>query len=284
MHTAERLIAIFVIFGAVGTTCYLFAETLLSRLRAFLRMRRRALSDEVSELEMRRSSTFYLVAQLSISALLFLIGSAALNVLFGCFLGCLGYVTPGIYFERIREKRRKRLTRQMVDVLELMGNALKSGLTLPQALELVVREFPPPISTEFSQTLNEHRLGVELRVALENLARRVGLPVFRILSTGVSVTLRCGGDLTVIFQHIAETIRARAKIDDKIEAVSSLGKFQALILSAMPFLLMIMLFFIDRPHIETLFSTKAGLAGVGVTVFLVFVANFWINRLTKVDV
>ncbi|MCC6953144.1 MAG: hypothetical protein IT290_03405 [Deltaproteobacteria bacterium] len=52
----------------------------------------------------------------------------------------------------------------------------------------------------------------------------------------------------------------------------------------MPFLLMIMLFFIDRPHIETLFSTKAGLAGVGVTVFLVFVANFWINRLTKVDV
>jgi len=47
---------------------------------------------------------------------------------------------------------------------------------------------------------------------------------------------------------------------------------------------MIILFFVDRDHVVMLFNTKIGLTGVGIMVFLVFLANVWIGRMLKLDV
>lgn len=279
-----RLVPLAVIFLSVGGAAFVLLEQGRATWARLSAKGIQSISPEVIELELDRSPTFYFFLRVVIAITAFLLGMFAINIFFGALLAWLGYLVPAILLKRKRDKRRQLLTSQLLEGLELMGNALKSGLTLTQAFELLVREYPPPIATEFGQVLAENRLGVDLRDGLNALAARLKLPVITILATGVTVTVRCGGDLTEIFQHIAETIRARAGIEGKIEAVSSLGKFQALILSAMPFLLMILLFFLDRQHVESLFETKIGLAAVGIMVTLVVVANVWINKLLKIDV
>lgn len=264
---------------------WIFASSELLALRDALRRRGvRALAEDVDGAGVERTAgaVFSLQALLAIS--LFVVGALGLNLWFGLLLAGLGWKLPRIWLRQAQLKRRQLLTAQLVEGLALMGNGLRSGLTLQQSMDLLTREFPPPISKEFSVVLAENRLGVDLRDAIANMAARLKLPVVTILSTGVSVTLKCGGDLSEIFQHIAETSRARARIEGKIQAISSLGRFQASLLSAMPFLLMIALFFLDRDHVVILFDTKIGLLAVGTTVALVVLANVWIGWLLKLDV
>jgi tight adherence protein B len=183
-----------------------------------------------------------------------------------------------------REKRTRRVETQLVEALELLGSSLKSGLTLPQASALVVQEFPPPICEEFNVVLAETRLGVDFVDALSNMAGRLRSNIVQILASGVAVTKRSGGDMTQIFQNIAQVIRDQASIEGKLNAVTAQGRFQGLILGLMPFALMIVLYFVDPSHIEVLFGYKFGLVAVGAVVVMVILAQVWIRKLLDIDV
>lgn len=272
------------LFVSVAYVTYVFSEQLYRfALNFFLQGEARS-AGEMQAASLSLSPGRFFAIRISLTVGMFVLGSLLINWGLGLLLGWFGYLIPGTWLRRAQEKRLKRLTEQLVDGLELMGNGLKSGLTLSQAIEMLVQELPAPLSEEFQQVLVENRLGVEIQVALKNMAARLKLPVVTILSTGVSVTQRCGGDLTQIFQNIADTIRARAEIEGKIQAVSSLGRFQGMILSIMPFALLGVLFFIDRQHVESLFEFKIGLFAMAVVVGLVVAANFWISRMLKIEV
>ena len=229
-----------------------------------------------------KPETFFAVRVL-VTSVFFLFGYLSVNVFLGIFLAAGAYVAPGLVLTRLRVKRVLQIETQLVEALELMGNALKSGLTLPQAIELVVKEFRPPLSQEFSRVLAENRLGVDVAAGLNNMAERLNSTVVSILATGVAIVKRCGGDMTQIFQNIAGVIREQAHMEGKLKAVTAQGRFQGLILSIMPFGLMIALWFIDRSHIEALFGYQIGLIAVASVVVMVICANVWISKLLDID-
>ena len=147
-----------------------------------------------------------------------------------------------------------------------------------------MREFPPPISQEFSLVLAETRLGKDFTEALEAMAARLESNIVHILATGVSVVKRCGGDLSVIFSNIAQTIRDRATVEGKLEAVTAQGRFQGLILGLMPFVLVVVLYFVDRQHVETLFTEQIGIWAFSGVCIMVILAQLWIRKLLAIDV
>ncbi|MCC6952480.1 MAG: hypothetical protein IT290_00030, partial [Deltaproteobacteria bacterium] len=65
----------------------------------------------------------------------------------------LAFFAPAIQLNRLKAQRSRKVETQLVDALELLGNSLKSGLTLPHAVEVVVKEFPPPMRQEFARVL-----------------------------------------------------------------------------------------------------------------------------------
>jgi tight adherence protein B len=279
-----NLIPLLVIFTSVGAASFFFVDTIQGIGDRMVLRGSQSAKIELERIEQEATArTFYLKRAISSFAVLCL-GTYAINIAFGLVLSWIVYMIPGVLLKRKIEARERLISEQFVGGLEMLRNALKSGLTLQQAIELLVRESPAPLSTEFSRVIGDTRLGVEIRAAIENMSARLKLPVFTIFSTGVAVTIRYGGDLGEVFQHIAETIRSRASIEGKIDAVTSLGRYQALVLSGMPFVLLVMLYFIDRQHVELLFTTKIGLFAVGGMVTLVVIANAWIARLMKVDV
>ena len=52
----------------------------------------------------------------------------------------------------------------------------------------------------------------------------------------------------------------------------------------MPFALIVILYFVDRAHVETLFGYQIGIFAVLTVVGMVFMAQLWISRLLKIDV
>ena len=226
----------------------------------------------------------FFVLRILVATFLFVIFLLISNFVLAMLFSCLGYFSPLLLLKRLKNKRIRKVESQLVEGLELLGNGLKSGLTLQQSIELLIKEFSPPISQEFSLVLAEARLGVDFTEALERMARRLDSSVLYILSSGVGITKQCGGDLTQIFSNIAGTIREQANIEGKLDAVTAQGRFQGLILGLMPFALMIVLYFIDPSHIETLFSYRMGQWAVGGVVLMVLFAQLWIRKLLALDV
>lgn len=224
------------------------------------------------------------ILRVVVASVFFVIGFIAQGIVSGCLCAVGGSFLPTMLLNIAKRRRVAKFEEQLVSALELVSNGLKSGLTLQQSVELLVKELPPPISEEFGRVLNEVRLGVEFTQALANLAERLNSNITHILAAGVAVTKQCGGDLTVIFQNIASTIREQATIEGKLEAVTAQGRFQGAVLGCMPFALLILLYFIDREHVETLFGYQVGIWAVSAVVVMVILAQVWISRLLDIDV
>jgi|GEM_PF-3188011 len=282
--TGLEFLNLLVWFTAVVMIVYFFVERLQSSMAEVRQSQAVAANATFQDLYIMMSPETFFFLRMSGTILAFFLGVFIFNWALGAFLAGAAFWVPGVLLTRMRRKRVFTIEQQLVEALELMGNALKSGLTLPQAVELLVKEFPPPISQEFTLVLAENRLGVDFTDAVGNMARRLDSTIVSVLATGVAIVKKCGGDLTVIFQNIANVIREQAHIDGKLKSVTAQGRFQGLILSVMPFALMIILWFIDRAHVETLFGYSIGLGAVAAVVLMVILANVWIAKLLDIDV
>ncbi len=226
------------------------------------------------------------VFQLSLLAggVIFMLFLMAINWVAGLLFGGAAIVAPRMAFNILREKRRAVISEQLVDALGLLANSVRAGLTLPQAMEILVREMKPPITQEFGRVLQEYRLGTDFDQAMLNMARRVESRDLDILVNAVMVTRRSGGNVGEIFQNIAATIRERIRIEGKIRAMSATGNMQALVMSGMPFGVLIALWFMQPEYVYAMFSTTIGLVALSLVIAMVVAAFFWIRWIMDIDI
>lgn len=214
----------------------------------------------------------------------FLLAFLAVNTVAGLLFGSVAFFAPRMLFNIARDKRRALFEQQLVDGLELLSNSVRAGMTLPQAMELLVKEMKPPITQEFGRMLQEYRLGTDFDQAMLNMARRMGSRDLDVLVNAIAITRRSGGNVGEIFQSIGATIRDRVRIEGKIKAVSAMGNLQALVMAGMPFGLLVALWFMEPLYVQLLFSETLGLIALGVVIALVVVAFLWIRRIMDIDI
>ena len=173
-----------------------------------------------------------------------------LNIASMCLLGILSYIVfnpilcvgmtifgfflPIILVKHYRARRIKRFNVQLVDALQAMANAFKAGLTFPQAIEHVSKEAMPPLSQEFGLFVKEVKLGVPLEEALINMAKRVGSDDLELVVVSTNIARQLGGNMAEMFETISATIRERFRLEGKIDAITSQGRLQGWVVSAMP--------------------------------------------------
>ena len=214
----------------------------------------------------------------------FVLVSLAINMIAGLLFATGAFFGPRMLFNIVRDKRRVAFDLQLVDGLGLLANSLKAGLNLPQAMELLVHEMKPPITQEFGRVLQEYRLGSDFDEAFLNAARRIGSRDLDVLVNAIMITRRSGGNIAEIFGTIAQGIRERIRIEGKVRALAATANMQALVMSAMPFALVVALYFLEPLHVRLLFSTTIGLLAMGVVIALSVVAFIWIRRVMDLDV
>lgn len=184
----------------------------------------------------------------------------------------------------IRKRRIARFTTQMVDALTLMANGLRSGLNVPQTLQIVVDEMPAPVSQEFGLVLDQNRIGVTLEAAFENLAKRINTEEIYIFSTSVNILRETGGNMAETFDTIVQTIRERMKLAKKIDALTAQGRTAGLIVGCVPFGTAGMMYAIDPEFIRPLFTTIPGFFVILVVLGLVAAGLYIINKMVQIKV
>jgi tight adherence protein B len=146
-----------------------------------------------------------------------------------------------VFLLRVRRRRIARFSEQLPDALDVIVRGLRAGHPFRVALGLASREMPDPIGTEFGILTDEITFGLEQKIALDHLTRRVGQPDLAFLSIAVNIQSETGGNLAEILYRLALLLRNRIKLRLKIRALSSEGRLSAVFLSAMPFVLILII-------------------------------------------
>ena len=187
-------------------------------------------------------------------------------------------------FQALWDKHRNKVISQMVEALTIMCNSLKVGLSLGQAMERVIKNYPGALAKEFALVLNKMKLGQNLEESLEEMAERIDKPEIDMLVSTVNILKETGGNLAETFFVMAETIRERQKMEKKIKALTAQGMMQAKIISALPFILIGILYFMDRNYIEPLLFKPLGWVCLAVVLVLVLIGGFLMKKMVEIKV
>ncbi len=150
-----------------------------------------------------------------------------LGAVFAIIFAVIGWRLPKPLVRILIKKRIKAYQGQMIDGLTLLANGIRAGLSVPQALGMVVDEMPKPISQEFNVILQQNRVGVPLEECFENLAKRVPIEDNDMFVSSVNILRETGGNLAETFDTIISVIRERIRLQQKIDTYIAQGMIQA---------------------------------------------------------
>ena len=143
-------------------------------------------------------------------------------------------VLPLFALRMLRGRRQKRFAAQFPDALDIIVRSLRAGHPVPIAITMVAREMTDPIGSEFGIVADEITYGADLETAMRNLYGRIGSDDLPLFVTAVAIQGSTGGNLGEILENLSGVIRQRFKMRRKIRALAAEGRASAMILSALP--------------------------------------------------
>jgi tight adherence protein B len=218
-----------------------------------------------------------------IFALFSIFGKFLAGFLVGFIFALIGWKIPRPIVDGMYERRIKAYQNQMVDGLNLLSNGLRAGLSVPQALGMVVSELPAPISQEFNMILQQNKIGVPLEECFENLNKRVPTQDNEMFVTGVNILRETGGNLAETFDTISGIIRERVRLQQKIDGATAQGRFQGYGMASMPFLLMAVFAFQNPEQMKLLFTHPIGIIMLIAACGMDFLGLFIILKIVKIE-
>ena len=200
-------------------------------------------------------------------------------------LGAVGLIGPRWYLRYRANRRLKLFNNNLADTVVMMANSLRSGYSMLQSMEMISREMAPPISTEFDRVIKEVGIGLSPEEALANLVRRIKSVDVEIMVMAINVQREIGGNLSVILDTIAYTIRERVRIKGEIKTLTAQATLSGYIICMLPLVLAFILYTIDSKYISFFWDDHTcGLPMMGVSLFLMVVGFFVMRRITQIEV
>jgi len=146
---------------------------------------------------------------------------------------------------------------------------------------MAARECADPIGCEFKTCFEEQNYGLELKTALDNLIHRVPLQELRIVSTAILIQKESGGNLAEVLDKTSYIIRESFRLKRQIATHSAQGRMTGWILTFLPVVLGIAMYFVNPVMMSILWTTPIGIKLLYVSGGLVVVGGFVINRIIK---
>jgi tight adherence protein B len=140
----------------------------------------------------------------------------------------------------------------------------------------------PPVSDEFSLARREIELGASLESALNNMVKRVASNDLKLMVMVITIQRSVGGDLPAILITLADTMRQREEMRSEIMAATAQSRATALIITLLPIVAALLLYFIVSDYFRPMLTNPIGWAILIVAGFLLFVGNLIIRRLTAI--
>ncbi|MCB1532136.1 MAG: type II secretion system F family protein [Alphaproteobacteria bacterium] len=183
-------------------------------------------------------------------------GHGGVVLLCASVIGLLGF--PRFVLKFLAGKRQKKFLLEFPDALEATVRLLKAGMPVSEAILMISREFSGPVGEEMSRVYDQQKIGVPMHEAAQEATKRMPLPEMQMFATGLAIQAQTGSSLSEVLTNLANVIRSRFRLKRKIKALSSEAIASASIIGALPNLVALGLYFVNREYIMVLFTDPFG--------------------------
>jgi len=193
-------------------------------------------------------------------------------------------VLPYAYLIVRKNKRITKFNQQLPEALELLGRSLLAGHSLGAGFGLVAAEMPEPIRREFGRCFEEQNFGISLEESLNAMTERIPNMDLRFLATAIILQRQTGGDLAEILEKIGKLIRERFKLAGTIQALTGEGRLSGMVLFALPPFLFVVMYFLNREYIMSIFKDELGRKLLGGAIVMQLIGAFVIRKIVDIKV
>lgn len=198
----------------------------------------------------------------------------------GFGLGVVGLL--GFFWVMHRLWARK-LQEQLPDGYHLLARSLRAGLTLEQSLALIAAQGEQPLAGEFKRCSEHLELGMTVPAALRMTGERVRLPDFNLFVSMLVIHRQTGGNLALLMDRMAATVRSRNQFRGHVAAVTALGRLSGFFLAIAAPMLMLTYWLIYPEYLARLTDNSQGLSALTMAVVLEVVGVAWLLWLLRVE-
>ena len=198
------------------------------------------------------------------------------SVLFGAFLAVCAYIEsnspllalligvigiaglPQLALARLRIRRINKFIANFPTAMDIIVRGIKAGLPLGDTIRIAAAESPEPVKSEFRKIVESLSVGMTLPEAVERMAQRVPIAETNFFSIVIAIQGKSGGNLSEAIGNLSRVLRERKKMKGKIRPMSMEAKASAVIIGAVPFLVVGALYVSSPHYISPLWTTNHG--------------------------
>ena len=206
-----------------------------------------------------KPSTYYLLSCLAgvVGGFIVLVtGSSPLVSLLAAF--ACGFGLPRWILARMIKRRQAKFLLQFANSIDIIVRGIKSGLAFSDCMQIIARESPEPVRSEFADLVAQQKVGVPLSGAFERMFERMPLQEVNFFAIVIAIQNQIGGNLAEVLSNLAQVLRDRYRLEAKVRAFSAEAKASAIIIGALPPCVMLAVFFTSPGYISILWHDKLG--------------------------
>jgi tight adherence protein B len=240
---------------------------------------------DLSRADLKLRTSEFMVINVGAVFVFFLLGRLIFgSALLGLIFGVIGFFVPRIYVRIRQQQRLNQFNDQLSDTITLLANSLRSGFSIVQSMETVAQQLPNPIAAEFRRVTQEIGLGLHYEQALNNMLRRVPSDDLDLMITAINIQSKVGGNLAEILDTIGHTIRERVRIKGEIRVLTAQQMISGYILTALPIVLGLVLYLINKQYIGRMFNDPCGWIMIGVSLTMIGIGFMIIRKIVNIEV
>jgi tight adherence protein B len=179
----------------------------------------------------------------------------------------LGLYLPHMIVNRMGNRRINAFLGAFPEAIDTICRGLRSGLPIAECIATVGHDAADPIGIEFQRISDAVRVGRALEDAMWEVEQRLETPEFRFFIIALAIQRETGGNLAETLGNLGGLLRKRRQLRLKIRAMSSEARASAMIIGSLPFIMFLLLYFVNHDYAMTLLNTAKGrmLLGGGMT-------------------
>lgn len=278
----DPLLASVAIGVAVAVGFYSASEYLAS---AFLWVER-DIADKLRRLRapVKHLRAYLIVWLVLVGGLVFTFLFAFQNTVFAVLAAVFLLGAPWYLLRRMAERHRRKIEEQLADAMVTLTNAIRAGLSLAQALEILALRCPRPINAEFQQIVGEYNMGKPLVQTLAEAKERLRSENFALFAAALMASHESGGRLSETVERIAQSVLELQRLERKILSETAQARKSAIYMAIIPVCILVAYWYVDPVNTSLLFRTVLGQFILGIAIVLNVIAYFWARFILNPDI
>ena len=226
-----------------------------------------------------------IMALLSVVAFLGLkIGTAASTPVQIAIAIVMGVGAVYFWINKKAKKRMDMVEEQLPEAVELMVRSLRVGHPFSSAIQIVAKEVPDPLGTEFGMIADESAYGREVSESLKDLAERMDMQDLRFLAVAVTIQAQSGGNLAEILDGLSKVVRARFKLFRRVRAITAEAKWSGMFLSGFPIAAMLMISMVKPDYYDEVKGTALFIPVALVVCIFLVINVLYMRKMVNIQV